>query len=161
MTGWISGNRERILAAIALAGVVAGAILWGVDAGRAADVVWGVTDGLMLVPLTWSVVASLLRRDVGVDAIALISMAGALALGQYLAGAVVALMLAGGNALEEYAGKRARRALTALVERQPRIAHRRRGDAVVTLSASGFARRRSRWPSSQPSRHFTNSSEPA
>ena len=41
-----------------------------------------------------------MRRDVGVDAIALVSMAGALALGEYLAGAVVALMLAGGNALE-------------------------------------------------------------
>ena len=36
----------------------------------------------------------------GVDAIALVAMAGALALGEYLAGAVVALMLAGGNALE-------------------------------------------------------------
>ena len=47
----------------------------------------------------------LLRRDVGVDAIALVSMAGALALGEYLAGAVVALMLAGGNALEERANR--------------------------------------------------------
>ena len=44
---------------------------------------------------------TLLRGDVGVDAIALVAMAGALALGEYLAGAVVALMLAGGNALED------------------------------------------------------------
>ena len=84
----------------------------------------------MLVPLTWSVARALWRRDVGVDAIALIAMASALATGEYLAGAVVAVMLAGGNALEEYAAGRARRELTKLLERAPRIAHRRREGAV-------------------------------
>ncbi len=69
---------------------------------------------------------SLARGDVGVDAIALVAMAGALALGEYLAGAVIALMLSGGNALEAAAGRRARRELTTLLERAPRIAHRRR-----------------------------------
>ena len=95
---------------------------------------WAVTVGVMLIPLTWSVARSLLHGDVGVDAIALVSMAGALALGQYLAGAVVALMLAGGNALEEVAGRRARRELTKLVERMPRIAHVRRGDAISEVA---------------------------
>jgi heavy metal translocating P-type ATPase len=42
-------------------------------------------------------------------------------------------MLAGGNALEELAGRRARRELTALVARAPRIAHRRRDDAVEEI----------------------------
>ena len=44
-----------------------------------------------------------MHRDVGVDAIALVAIAGALATGEYFAGAVIALMLAGGNALEEVA----------------------------------------------------------
>jgi heavy metal translocating P-type ATPase len=57
-------------------------------------------------------------------------MAGALALGEYLAGAVIALMLAGGNALEASAGRRARRELTSLVERAPRFGRRRNGDMV-------------------------------
>ena len=61
----------------------------------------------------------------GVDAIALIAMAGALAVGEYLAGAVIALMLSGGNALEATASRRARRELTALLERMPTVAHRR------------------------------------
>ena len=91
---------------------------------------WAATTALLLVPLTVSVARSLLRRDVGVDAIALVSMAGALALGEYLAGAVIALMLAGGNALEEVANRRARRELTALVERAPRVALVRRDDAL-------------------------------
>ena len=49
------------------------------------------------------------------DAIALLAMAGALAVGEYLAGAVIAVMLAGGNALEAYAQGRAGRELSALV----------------------------------------------
>jgi cation transport ATPase len=60
--------------------------------------------------------------------IALLAMASALATGEYLAGAVVALMLSGGNALEASASRRARRELTALLERAPRIVHRREGD---------------------------------
>ena len=88
------------------------------------------------------------------DAIALLAMAGALALGEYLAGAVVALMLAGGNALEASAGaRRARRELTALVERAPRVAPpraRRRGgggaraDDLAVGDRRGRARRRGR-----------------
>ena len=84
---------------------------------EAADVAWAAVDAFLLVPLTWSVVRTLLRHDLGVDAIALVSMAGALALGQYLAGAVIALVLAGGNALEERAPGRGRPELTALVSR--------------------------------------------
>jgi heavy metal translocating P-type ATPase len=78
----------------------------------------------MLVPLSWSVGRTLLAGDLGVDLIALLAMAGALALSEYLAGAVIALMLAGGNALEEFASARARRELTALVDRVPRLARR-------------------------------------
>src|SRR5690349_6862778 len=67
--------------------------------GDQAAVVWAAITALLLVPLTWSVARSLMHRDVGVDAIALLSMAGALAVGEYLAGAVIAVMLSGGNAL--------------------------------------------------------------
>ena len=92
---------RRLLALAALAGVLVGGILRLLGEVGAAEAIWAASTALMLVPLTWSVARTLLRRDVGVDAIALVAMAGALALGEYLAGAVVALMLAGGNALEE------------------------------------------------------------
>jgi heavy metal translocating P-type ATPase len=124
----------RLVALAALLGVVGGLALWATGSERPADWLWGATTALLLAPLSLSVARSLLRRDVGVDAIALVSMAGALALGEYLAGAVVALMLAGGNALEEAANGRARRDLTALVERAPRTALVRRGDDVIELS---------------------------
>ncbi len=129
----------RALALAAFAGIVAGGFLALVSQPEAAGAVWAATTALMLIPLTWSVLRSLARGDVGVDAIALLAMAGALALGEYLAGAVVALMLAGGNALESYAGARARRELTALVERAPRTGRRRRGDAVEEVPVGDLA----------------------
>ena len=126
----------------ASASAVAGACLAAIATGgalqlaghtSAADGLWAAAVAVLLVPLGWSVGSSLLRGDVGVDAIALVSMAGALALGQYLAGAVIALMLAGGNALEERAGARAGRELTNLVARTPRTATLVRPDGVVTV----------------------------
>ena len=129
----LRANAARLTAAIALVAVLLGLGLFVAELHRPADWLWAATTAMLLVPLTFSVFRSLLRRDVGVDAIALVSMAGALALGEYLAGAVVALMLAGGNALEESANRRARRELTALVERAPRSALLRRGDTLVEV----------------------------
>jgi P-type E1-E2 ATPase len=120
----------RLLALLALLGVVGGIVLHVLGVDAPAHLLWAATTALLLVPLTISVARSLLRRDVGVDAIALVAMAGALALGEYLAGAVIALMLAGGNALEEVANRRARRELSALVERAPRTALLRRDGRV-------------------------------
>jgi heavy metal translocating P-type ATPase len=112
----------RLLALLAFVGVVGGLVLHVLGIDAPAHLAWAATTALLLVPLTISVTRTLLRRDVGVDAIALAAMLGALALGEYLAGAVIALMLAGGNALEEVANRRARRELSALVERAPRTA---------------------------------------
>ena len=119
-----------LIAAACAAGLAAGGVARLASGARAADAVWAATAALMLVPLSWSVLRTLLRRDVGVDAIALVSIAGAVALHEYLAGAVIALMLAGGNALEERAGARARRELTALVSRAPRVATVADGDTL-------------------------------
>ena len=55
-------------------------------------------------------------------------------LGEYLAGAVIGLMLATGRALEEYAANRAERELSALLKRAPRTAHRLRQGTLETIS---------------------------
>ena len=133
MIAWLHGSAARLVAGVALVAVLLGVGLYAAGMRRPADFLWAATTAMLLVPLSVSVLRSLLRRDVGVDAIALISMAGALALGEYLAGAVVALMLAGGNALEESANRRARRELTALVERAPHSALVHRGDELVEV----------------------------
>jgi heavy metal translocating P-type ATPase len=118
--------KERLLALVALAAIVTGAILWLVGEHGWADAAWGIGAAVVLVPLTVDTVRSLLHGDVGVDAIALVAIAGALILGEQLAGAIVALMMSGGAALEAWAAGRARRELRLLVERAPRFAHRHR-----------------------------------
>ena len=122
--------KERLLAIVALTAILAGGVLWLVGEPGWADAAWGVGAAVVLIPLTVDTVRSLLHGDVGVDAIALVAIAGALILGEQLAGAIVALMMSGGAALEAWAAGRARRELRLLVERAPRIAHRHGVDGV-------------------------------
>jgi heavy metal translocating P-type ATPase len=128
----------RIIAGVTLSAIAGGVALAVAGEDLAARVVWGAAIVLALIPLTIAVVRDLLRGRAGVDVIALLAMGGALALGQELAGAVIALMLAGGNALEEAAGRRARRDLTRLLERAPRIAHRREAGALVEVNVEAL-----------------------
>lgn len=130
---------NRLLAAGVLVAIGAGGLLHLLSEPWAGDAVWAGATAVVLVPLAWSVGRSLLRGDLGVDAIALVAMAAALALGEYLAGAVVGLMLAGGNALEDSAAGRARRELKALVSRAPRVAHRRLGGLVAEVPVDELA----------------------
>jgi heavy metal translocating P-type ATPase len=75
-------------------------------------------------PLVWDLVRKTLRREFGSDLLAGISIAASVALGEYLAGSIIVLMLSGGSALENYATRRASAVLEALAKRMPRIAHR-------------------------------------
>ena len=128
----------RLLAAGVLLALAAGGVFAAAGAPAVAEAVWAAGTALALIPLTLSVARTLRAGRAGVDVIALLAMGGALALGEYLAGAVVALMLAGGNALEDAASRRARRDLTALLERAPRIAHRRVDGALVEVAVDAL-----------------------
>jgi heavy metal translocating P-type ATPase len=64
----------------------------------------------------------------------------ALALGEQLAAAIVALMMSGGAALEAWAAARAKRELRLLVERAPRIAHRHGPDGVEEVPVEELVR---------------------
>jgi heavy metal translocating P-type ATPase len=132
-------DHSRRLAILTLAGLLAGCAAWLAGAGGAARAAWALTIAAMLVPLSLGVAKSLLRREVGVDLIALLAMAGALAIGEFLAGAVVALMLAGGQALEGFAGARARAELSALLARVPRTANRYQDGRLVELPVEEVA----------------------
>ncbi len=112
------------LLAIALATLVLGGVFHfqGFDDYSARSFATG--TAVVLVSLIVDVVRSLSKGEVGLDLVALASMAGCLFIGEYLAGNVVALMLTGGQMLEDYARARARREMTALLARAPRSAQR-------------------------------------
>ena len=128
----------------AVAGLATGLALTLAGASAAGNAVLAASSALILVPLSWSVARSLAHRDVGVDGIALVAIAGALVLGEYLVAAVIAVMLAGGNALEASADRRARRELTALVQRMPKLARRRVGETIDEVAVGRDRGRRHR-----------------
>jgi heavy metal translocating P-type ATPase len=123
---WLADNRARLLASIAFIAILFGGLLVLAGAEDAGRGVWRAAVALLAVELAFEVARSIIvDRSLGVDTIALVAMVGALALGEELAGAVIGLMFAGGEALEAAASKRARRELTALVNRAPRVAQLR------------------------------------
>src|SRR5213079_1259507 len=85
-------------------------------------------------PLVWNTMQQFVRHEFSVDVIALLAITGSLLLGQYLAGALIVLMLSGGEALEAYALRRARSSLSALAERAPRTAHIWQADELVSIA---------------------------
>jgi heavy metal translocating P-type ATPase len=85
------------------------------------------------VPLVFELLLKLARREFGSDLLAGISIITAALLGEYLAGALVVLMLSGGEALEAYAVRRASSVLQALARRMPSLAHRKRQGAVADI----------------------------
>ncbi|MFI5837424.1 heavy metal translocating P-type ATPase [Micromonospora sp. NPDC051300] len=119
--------------ALLTAAVLGGAALRGAGARGAADLVWAAVTVVALAPAAWAVLRQLWRRQFGVDVIAVLALLGALLVREYLAGAVIALMVATGRALEEYARRRATRDLRALLERAPRQARRRTPDGGIEV----------------------------
>jgi heavy metal translocating P-type ATPase len=114
-------------------GVVAGGAAWAAGYSAAADAIWAATSLVALAPIAALMVRDLIQRSAGVDVIAVLAIAGAVALQEYLAGAVIGLMLATGRALEDYAANRAERELSSLLKRAPRTAHRLREGTLETI----------------------------
>jgi heavy metal translocating P-type ATPase len=106
--------------------IVAGGLLHSLGQAAAGNLVWRVAVVVLVAELTLEIGRTVLfEHHLGVDTIALLAMVGSLALDQELAGVIVGLMFSGGAALEDVASTRARRELTALVQRAPKVARRR------------------------------------
>lgn len=91
------------------------------------------------IPLLLELLQKLWRREFGSDLLAGISIVTALLLGEYLAGAIVILMLAGGAALESYALRSASSVLAALAKRMPSRAHRKRDGDIAEIALADVA----------------------
>ena len=125
------GSRGLLVVVAAL--LVSGGVATGVGNAGAGDALWVSAGALGLGLSLVTIVASLRARHLGVDVIALVALAGALAVREYLAAAVISVMLATGRALEEWAGARARQDLASLVRRAPTSARRYRDGALESV----------------------------
>ncbi|HEX6467710.1 MAG TPA: heavy metal translocating P-type ATPase [Streptosporangiaceae bacterium] len=128
-------DRELVLFGVAAVLLVAGLLAAWAAATEAARAAWVAATVLGLAYSTVSILASLWRRQATVDVIAWLALVGALLVGEPLAGAVIAVMLATGAVLEARAAARARRELSRLAAGAPRIARRQTPDGVVEVPA--------------------------
>lgn len=107
--------------------VLVGSVVLGLDATVGGTAGRWLATVYVAVFAVWTfrgMVRQLLSGHVGLDVLAVVAMSATLAVGEYLAALIVVLMLAGGQALEDIANRRAKHELTALLDRSPRTAHR-------------------------------------
>lgn len=126
----------RMLLAGTAGALIGGCVAWLLGARSIADTCWAAGTVVAIVPAAWWVVAALRHGRLGVDVIAVLSLAGALAVHEYLAGALIGVMLATGQALEAGAERRAAKDLRSLLERAPHQARRRTADGVAMVPLS-------------------------
>ncbi|MCU0704597.1 MAG: cadmium-translocating P-type ATPase [Fimbriiglobus sp.] len=89
--------------------------------------------------LVVGLLGNVFRGEFGADLLAGLSIVTATILGDYLAGALVVLMLSGGQALESFAVRRASSALAALARRLPTVAHRKTNGHIADVPLDSVA----------------------
>jgi len=115
-----SGYLVLAAAIVVLALVLVLAAAGQEDAARTIGVVF------VSVMIAWTLVdmiRSVLKGEFGLDILAVVAMIATLAVGEYVAGLIIVVMLTGGEVLEDFATRRAARELSALLDRTPQLAH--------------------------------------
>jgi heavy metal translocating P-type ATPase len=117
--------------AIAVIGIILA--VWG--AGTAVQWLFSVYALTIAAWQAVGMVRDILRGQWGLDILAVTAIVATVLVGEYVAALLVVLMLTGGEALEDYANRRAKRELDALLTRSPQRAHRLQGERIVDIRA--------------------------
>jgi heavy metal translocating P-type ATPase len=86
-------------------------------------------------PIAWRTVRDALSGRFATDIVATLAIVTSVVLRQPIAGLVIVLMRSGGELLEQFAARRASRALDELEEATPRTAHRMQAEIVEDIGA--------------------------
>lgn len=116
--------RSRLLLVFVIIGLTTGVILWATGQQSLLAVTAFLVVGVVVVITALVMIRDLMSGHWGLDVLAVIAMIATLAVQEYVAGLIIALMLTGGEALEAVAGRRASRELDMLLNRAPAYAHR-------------------------------------
>ncbi len=133
MTRFLREYRQLGFAIVAL---LIGLILDISGLDTAAHWVLGTTAALIALPLMRDMVRTLQTGHFGIDVLAITAIVTSILLKEYWAAIIIVLMLTGGEALEDYAQKRAKKELTSLLSRRPKKAHLLRGRKSTDIKAS-------------------------
>ncbi|WP_041490259.1 heavy metal translocating P-type ATPase [Burkholderia ambifaria] len=115
----IRWSTDLVLLVVAGVALAAGGVCVAFGLPSFARVVWLLGTLPVLLALTVSLAKAVAKRQAGIDVLAWLAIGLAIALDETLTAAVIALMLASGRALEQYAQNRAQREMTALLGRVP------------------------------------------
>jgi cation transport ATPase len=134
-------RKSTLITILALTGIVTHLVLrFGFDAKVDTQhlplLITLVIGGL---PMLYDLLRKLLKREFGSDLLGGVSIITSVVLGEYLAGSIIVLMLAGGEALESYALRSASSVLAALAKRMPSIAHRKTGADITDVALADIA----------------------
>lgn len=143
-SGWFSALGKRktsVIAALSITAILLHVVLrfgFGTAPGvyQIPLLVTLILGGL---PLLWDLLRKLWKREFGSDLLGGISIITSVLLGEYLAGTIIVLMLAGGEAFESYALRSASSVLAALAKRMPSVAHRKRASEIVDVALKEVA----------------------
>lgn len=116
--------RNRKLMMFVLVGLAVGVVLWLTGAETPLAVTAYLVLGVVIVITAIDMFKDLMRGHWGLDILAVIAMIATLAVQEYVAGLIIALMLTGGEALEDQAARRASRELDQLLNQAPSFAGR-------------------------------------
>jgi len=141
LTGFWTSRGTVVIAGVAVTGIALHLILrYGVHSEfRAYTIPLWIVLAFGGIPLLYQLLTKVAKREFGSDLLAGISIVTAALLGEYLAGALVVLMLSGGEALESYAVRSASSVLRSLAQRMPSLAHRRQDGKVVDVHLTEVA----------------------
>lgn len=135
-TIWIWERRQPLIVTLAVIGIAAHLFLRFATSASSQTQVWPLwlVLGFGGLPLVGELTAKLVRGHFGSDLLAGISIVTSVVLHEYLAGAIVVLMLSGGEAIESFAIDRASSSLKALANRLPSVVHRKSMDRILDLA---------------------------
>ena len=122
-------NKQKLGLILAIA-AVALMLQYGLHYPLFAQVLVTVVGALIALTMFIGMVKTLKSGKYGVDLLAILAVVATLAVSEYWAAMVILVMLTGGDALEDYAAKKANTELKALLDNSPRLAH------VLTASGS-------------------------
>ncbi|HYI32153.1 MAG TPA: heavy metal translocating P-type ATPase [Glaciibacter sp.] len=126
--------RYRMVTLTIAIGVI-GIILAVLNAGAAVQWVFSIYALAIAAWQAIGMVRDIIRGHWGLDILAVTAIVATVLVGEYIAALLVVLMLTGGEALEDYANRRAKRELDALLTRAPQLAHRMQDDRIVDIRA--------------------------
>lgn len=115
--------RRYWFVALSLLSVIGGVTFEQLNQPLIAKLVWAVGASIGFVFSTKWLIAAIRRKELGSDALALISILATVLTDEFLAASLISLMLATGRALELWAQGRSSKHLDALLARAPHTAH--------------------------------------